>query len=137
VSVRVLAVYERGRSGAAVLREAAELVEGAAAELTVVTLAPQDGEPPACTVYAEAYNHGVREEAAAELKEAARLLGPSGERGRYERLVEGRDLSLRDRAAAGFDLVLLPGRRGLRRARHPARRALGRSCDAEIRVISG
>jgi hypothetical protein len=136
--IRVLALYERGRGGAGVLREAAKLVEANAAELTVVTLAPQDRAPPACGVYADAYNAGVREDAAAELTEAARLLGPSGERGRYEQLVDGRDPPLEARAAAGgFDLVLLPGRSSLPAARHPARRALRRACDAEVRVIRG
>ena len=135
---RVLALYERGRGGSAVLREAAELVTRDAAELTVVTLAPQDGDPPACSVYAGAYNGGIREEASAELIEAWHLLGSTGERSHYERLVEGRDPPLGARAAAGrFDLVLLPARRSLRGASHPARRAVARSTGAEIRVIDG
>src|ERR1700694_1252371 len=72
---RVLVVFEPGRSGAAALREAAELAE-AGSELSVVTLAPQ-ARPLRCCGGdgAGPYNHAVREEAQTELHEARGLLG--------------------------------------------------------------
>jgi hypothetical protein len=132
----VLAVYEPGRSGAATLAEAARLIERSDAEVTVVTVARQDTDPPRCTVYADAYNRGVREEAAAELRKASHLLGPLAARARYELLVEGCDPPLEARAACDFDVVLLPARRSLYRRGERTGRRLRSSTDAEVRVIA-
>ena len=133
---RVLALYEPGRSGAAALAEAGRLIETASAELTVVASAPQDTAPRRCTVYTDAYNRCVREEAAGWLGEARRLLGAYGERTRYALLVGGRDPPLEAWAAGrGFDLVLLPAHRVLGRSRHPAARRLRSATGAEIRVV--
>jgi hypothetical protein len=134
---QVLVIYQRGRGGAAALAEGARLVASSAAVLTVVTLAPQDNNP-GCTVYADAYNAGVRDQACAELGEARRLLGTVGENARYERLVEGRDPPLGKWVAArSFDLVLLPGRRLPYGPRHATARRLRRSGDYEVRVVAG
>jgi len=71
--LRVLAVYEDGSRGAAVLREAAELA-AAGAELWVVTLAPQ-AKPYRCCGGGGAgpYNCAVRDAAAEELLDARRV----------------------------------------------------------------
>ena len=136
---RVLALCECGRSGPAVLAEAATLITESACELTVVAVAPQDTDPPCCAVYVDAFNRGVRDDAVAALHEAKQLLGPQGERARFELLVEGRDPPLEALVATGsIDLVLLPARRGLSHVpRHPLERRLRRSTDAEVRVVSG
>lgn len=132
----VLVVYERGRGGEAALAEGAGLVASSAAVLTVVTLAPQDTNP-GCTVYSDAYNAGVREQAGAELGEARRLLGAVGGQARYQRLVEGRDPPLEKWvAASAFDLVLLPARRLPYGPRHGTARRLRRSGDCEVRVAA-
>jgi hypothetical protein len=134
--LRVLALYEPGRSGEATLAQAARLIEQMAAVATVVTLAPQDTHPPHCAVYADAYNDGVRDEAAAELDRARVLLGAAADRARYEVLVDGRDPPLETRAAHGFDLVLLPSRPSLSRRRARTCRRLRASTDAEVRLIA-
>ncbi len=135
---RMLVLYERSRSGPAALAQAVTLFTEFAFELTVVALAPQDTDPPCCSVYAEAYNRGVQADAAAELREAKRLLGRHGEQVQFELLVEGRDPPLEAWVAAGgIDLVLLPAHRGLpRSARHPLERRLRRSTDAEVRLVT-
>jgi hypothetical protein len=135
---RIVALYECGRSGPAALAQAAALFTDSAFELTVVALAPQDTDPSCCSAYVEAYNRGVRADAAAELREAKRLLGRHRDRARFELLVEGTDPPLEAWVAAGgVDLVLLPARRALSRSpHHPLERRLRQSTDAEVRVVS-
>jgi hypothetical protein len=132
----VLVLYEPGRCGAAALAEGAAVAASSAATLTVVTLAPQDTNP-GCTVYADAYNAGVRDQASAELAEAGRLLSALGTQARYERLVEGRDPPLEEWVArGGFDLVLLPAHRRPFVYRRRAARRLRRSRPCEVRICT-
>ncbi|HXR29285.1 MAG TPA: hypothetical protein VN772_06865 [Solirubrobacteraceae bacterium] len=134
---RVLALCEPGRSGAATLAEAGRLIETDAAEVTVAASAPQDTASGCCAVYTYAYNRCVREDTAAALGEARRMLGACAERARFVLLVQGRDPSLPAWVAEqDFELVLLPAHRRLWRSRHPAERGLRRICGAEIRVIN-
>jgi len=134
---RLVVVYERGRGGHAALARAAALVAASAADLTVVSLVPQDTRPPCCAVYVHAYNRGVRADAAVELREARRMLGSLAERTRFKMLVEGTDPPFEAwLAAGGIELVLLPARRVfLRGARHPLERRLHRLTDVEVRVV--
>lgn len=132
----VLVLYERGRGGTAALAEGAALAASSAAVLTVVTLAPQDTSP-GCTVYGDAYNAGVRDQASAELSEARRLLIARGARARYERLVEGRDPPFEKWVAAGaFDLVLLPARRLPFGPPRKIARRLRRSGGCEVHIAA-
>jgi hypothetical protein len=136
----VVVLFEPGRSGAEALAQASAIAEQSSAELKVVVLAPQAPVPRCCGASPAAYNCAVRDEAAAELDEAARLLGwRRAGRTSFEVLVEGRDPPLPTWIAQRrCDLVLLPARRRVLRTRgHPAARALRRSTQAEIREVSG
>jgi hypothetical protein len=107
---RIAVVFERGNSGAAALREAAERAN-AGAQLSVVTLAPQaravrraGGEGP--------YNVAIRDEAQLELHEARDLLGSVATRATFNVLSGCPQPPLASWVAEhGFDLVVLPRQR--------------------------
>jgi hypothetical protein len=105
--------------------------------LTVVAFAPQ-ASGPRCGASNDAYNCAVRDEAAAELSQAAELLGPLAERTRFKLLVEGRDPPLEAWVEQNrFGLVLLPARRAvLRSGGHPAARRLRRFSDAAVDLVA-
>jgi hypothetical protein len=134
-AARVLVVFESGRTGAAALREAAELAE-AGRELSVVTLAPQ-ARPSRCCGGGGAgpYNCAVREEAEMELRQARDILGSTGSRATFTTLVGHPDPPLGPWAAEhAFDLILLPA--------HPLTRGgsrlaggLRRATAAEVRLV--
>lgn len=132
---RVAVVFERGESGAAALREGAELAN-AGRELSVVTLAPQarparwgraGGEGP--------YNIAVREEAELELREARSILGSVAERASF-RVLAGcpRPPLAAWVAEQRFGLVLLPHYR-LTPGGNPFAKSLRRETSAEVRLV--
>ncbi len=137
--MRIAAVCEPGRSGLAALAEAiAEAATpGQKTELTVVAIVPQAAGPRCCGVSVTAYNRAVRDDAAAELDEAAQLLGRDAEDTTFVLLLEGRDPPLREWVVhRGFDLVLLPARRRAQRAPgHPAMRRLRHLANVEVRIV--
>jgi Universal stress protein family len=132
---RVLAVFEPGHSGEAVLREAAELAE-AGYELSVVTLAPQARPSRCCGKGGTGpYNIAVREEAEIELRQARVVLGAAARRASFTVLVGHPSPPLAAWAAEhAFDLVLLPSHpftRGGNRHARDVRRAV----SAEVRLV--
>ena len=137
VGRRVVVLYEPGRTGSAALDLARRLVGAAGLGLTVVSVAPQDTRICCGTGSAMDYNRAVCDTAEAELLQARKKLGATGERATFKLLVQDKDPPLAAWVAAGdFDVVLLPARRRpLRRSKHPAAEALRRSTRAEVRVI--
>jgi hypothetical protein len=135
---RVLVVFEPGRSGAATLELARELVERQGAALTVVSVAPQGISGARCGNSARDYNLAIQDSVAGDLAHARAWLGEFGVRASFELLIDRVPPSLDEFAAAGrFDLVLLPGRRRPMRARgHPAEARLRRATSADIQVIA-
>ncbi len=130
--MRVLVLFEPGRSGVAALDQARELVEHQHAELTVVSIAPRARSGP-CTGPALAYNDAVADSVVGDLERARAHLGAVD--ASYRLLTEGEEPSLGDFAAC-FDLVLLPGRRRpFRPATHPQAARLSACACAEVRVI--
>jgi hypothetical protein len=129
---------EPGRSGAAALDTARELVELEDAALTIVGVAIRMPTSARCGNTALDYNGAVTAAVVEELDDARERLGPIGVGASYEMLIEGADPPLEQYAAAGaFDLVLLPARLwSLRADRHPAARRLARMTGAEVRVIA-
>jgi hypothetical protein len=79
---RIAVLFEPGRRGVAALARASELAAAPGVELTVVALAPQ-ASGPRCGASNDAYNCAASDEAAAELRQAAELLGPLAERTRF------------------------------------------------------
>jgi hypothetical protein len=133
---RILLIYAAGVRGERTRARAAEMVRESGAELTVVSLAPQDTRPARCVVGTPAYNEAVREEAAGELEHAQGRLGPLAPQARFKLLVGGRDRPLPAWAAGeAFDVILLPGGQGFlgRRTRALARR-LRRATRADVRA---
>ena len=132
---RVAVVFERGGSGAAALREAAELAN-TGCELSVVTLAPQaravrwgraGGEGP--------YNIAVREEAQEELHEAREILGSVAVLATFEVLAGCPQPPLASWVAQReLGLVLLPHRR-LTPGGNPFARTLRKKTTAEVRLV--
>ena len=132
--LRVLVLYEPGRTGDAALREGLELTP-AGDELTVVTLAPQSLPSRCCGPGPGAYNGAVREEAALELEQARAILGPAAKGTTFKALIERRDPPLaRWVAEQAFQLVLLPGHRHTPGG-HRAARRLRRSTAADVRIV--
>jgi hypothetical protein len=137
--MRVVVVYEHGRSGAAALDAARQLIESDGPALTVAAVAPQDRAMWCGATSAMDFNSAVQAAAREELDEARELIRPWAALAAFKLLVEGQDPPLpvwiSDR---GFDVVLLPAR-GLtvRRARHPAAAELRRKTAADVRVIDG
>ena len=134
----IAVLFEPGRSGAEALAQAAAIAEQRDAELNVVVLAPQAPLPRCCGASPAAFNCAVRDEAAAELDEAARLLGWPAPRTSFDVLVEGRDPPLPAWITQRqCDVVLLPARRRVLRAPgHPATRALRRATQADVREVA-
>jgi hypothetical protein len=134
---RALVLFESTPSGAAALREAAEL-SGAGGEVTVLTLAPQAVAARCCQrgPGVEVLNCVVRDEAANDLRQAREILGAEGDRVSFTTLVETRKLPLAAWAAAqAFDLIVLPSRR-LSFGGHPLARRLRRASGAEVRLVT-
>jgi hypothetical protein len=134
----VLVLYEQGRAGAAALDLARKLVMRDGGSLTVVSVVPQ-ALPGTCGASsALAYNRAVADSVAHDLEKAREHLGGLAEAASFRLLIEGRDPSLDDFAAAGrFDVVVLPGhRRLLRPASHPEAKRLRRLRRAEIRIAT-
>jgi hypothetical protein len=134
-AVRVLVVFEPGRTGEAALREAAELAE-AGSELSVVTLAPQ-ARPSRCCGGGGAgpYNCAVQEEAKMDVRQAHAILGSTAERATFTVLVGHPDPPLATWAAdRAFDLVLLPAHR-LTLGGNRLARGLRRATAAEVRLV--
>jgi len=132
---RVAVVFEHGDTGAAVLREAAELANGGR-ELSVVTLAPQaraarwgraGGEGP--------YNVAMKQEAELELQEARELLGSVASRATFEVLAGHPRPPLASWVTKhGLGLVLLPHHR-LTPGGNPFARILRKETSAEVRLV--
>jgi hypothetical protein len=134
---RTLVLFESTPSGAAALREAAEL-SGAGSDVTVVTLAPQAVAARCCQrgPGVEVLNCVVRDEAANELAQAREILGGEADRVTFTTLVETRKLPLAVWAAAQtFDLIVLPSRR-FSFGGHPLARRLRRATTAEVRLAA-
>ena len=131
----VLVVFERGASGAAALREAAELA-AAGSELSVVTLAPQARASRCCGGGGTGpYNCAVREEAHAELAEARTLLGSASGGARFAVIMGHPDPPLASWASEhAVDVVLLPSHRFTLGGNRLAR-SLRRATSAEVRLI--
>ncbi len=134
-SRRVLAVFERGRTGEATLREAAELAESGC-ELSVVTLAPQERCSRCCGKGGTGpYNIAVREEAEIELRQARDILGATAGRASFTVLVGYPSPPLAAWAQEhAFDLILLPSHRFTRGGNRHAR-AMRRALSAEVRLV--
>ena len=135
---RMLVVFEPGRSGAAALELARDLVEREGATLTVVGVAPQGMSGARCGNSAHDYNLAIQDSVAEDLDHARAWLEEFGARASYELLIDRVPPSLDDFAAAGrFDLVLLPARRRPMRAPgHPAAERLRRATGVDIQVIA-
>jgi hypothetical protein len=136
---RVLVVLAPGENEDGALSLGRDIVEESGAELTVVSLAPQDTRPARCVVGTTAYNQAVRDDAAGELEHAQHLLGALEPPARFKLLIGGRDAELASWAAEqAFDVILVCARhgllgagarrlaRGLRRATHADVRPVGR-----------
>jgi hypothetical protein len=132
---RVAVVFERGRTGAAVLRDAAQRAE-AGSELSVVTLAPQ-ARPLRCCGGGGAgpYNCAVRSEAEDELHTAREMLGAAATRATFTLLAGCPDPPLAAWVTEHeFDVVLLPRHR-FTRGGHCLARGLRRATAAEVRLV--
>jgi nucleotide-binding universal stress UspA family protein len=134
---RIAVLFESGRRGATALDRAADLAARSGSELTVFVLAPQAPALRGCVPSAAAYNGAVMDAAAADLRDAARLLDAPDAATRFKILVEGFDPPLKTwLAEGGFDTVVLPARRRVVRARgHPASRQLRRIVGCSVRVV--
>jgi hypothetical protein len=135
---RLLLVVEPGRSGAAALELARELVERQDAVLTVVSVAPRGVSGARCGNSALDYNLAIQDSVAADLDRTRVWLEACGARAAYQLLIDRVSPSLDEFAAAGrFDLVLLPARRRPMRAPgHPAAKRLRHATGTVIQVIA-
>ncbi len=132
---RVLVLFEPTPNGVAALRRAAELTHAAQAELTVVTLAPQQECTRCCGPSAEPLNSAVRDDAERDLGAARELVGPAADRTAFKVLVGGCDPPLAAWVTErGFGLVLLPDHR-FTLGGHPSARKLRRATEAEVRLV--
>ena len=134
---RVAVLYESGPTGTAALDHARELDLQEGANLTVVAVAPTAASGSRCGGSALEFNTIVKQTVANELDGARERLGLAAGRTSYALLVEGEDPPLEEWIATqGFDVILLPARRRLRRSSdHPAAARLRRLTDAEVRVV--
>jgi hypothetical protein len=135
---RIAVLFERGRTGAAALEQAAALASRSCADLTVIVLVPQAAASHRCGPSPSAYNCAVLDEARLELREAARLVPESAREARFRLLTEGTDPPLNAWVAGErFDVVVLPARRRLLRSPgHPAVRALRRLGGCQVRLAA-
>ncbi len=134
-AVRVLVLFESSRNGVAALGQGAELTNAAQAELTVVTLAPQQECTRCCGPSAEPFNSAVREDAGRDLGAARELIGPAADRTVFKVLVGGCEPPLEAWIAEqAFDLVLLPKHR-FTIGGHRVARKLRRATQAEVRLV--
>jgi nucleotide-binding universal stress UspA family protein len=137
-AARVLVVHAPLSAPDGALELAAQLASAPGAHLTVVALALQDTDPARCVVGTPAYNRGVREDAAQELRRAREQLAQRPGRTRFKLLVEGRDPPLGAWAAAErFDVIVLGAHRGLQgRGMRRLADSLRRETQADVRVLS-
>jgi universal stress protein family protein len=136
--MRVMVVYEPGRSGERAVDRARHIAEDTGATLTLVCVVPQaEGGGPRCGGSAHDYNLAVLEQLAEDVHKARRRLGDLADEARVELLIEGDDPPLWDWSAAhDFDTILLPARRRLLPGpKHPDAARLMRYTDAEVRII--
>ncbi len=132
----VAVVFERGKAGAAALREAAELAS-AGCELSVVTLAPQ-ARPP---IWGRAtgtgpFNSAIREEAELELREAREILGSVASRAVFTVLAGCPQPPLAAWVAEhSFELVLLPRQR-LTLGSNPFARILRKETSTAVQLVT-
>jgi hypothetical protein len=132
---RVAVVFQRGDTGTAALREAAELAN-AGHELSVVTLAPQ-ARPPSWGRAGGTgpYNIAIKQEAELELQEARDILGSVAGRATFEVLSGSPQPPLAAWVAQHrFGLVLLPHQR-LTPGGNFFARGLRRNTSAEVRLV--
>lgn len=138
--MRIVAVSEPGRNGAAALARATALATASSAQLTIVATAPQTATHcRSCGgVSIAAFNRAVCDEVAVELQSAIGRLDFDADKMSVKLLIEGSDPALEQWIAQGeFDLVLLPARRsGWYYRSHPAARVLRGTTGADIRVIN-
>jgi hypothetical protein len=132
---RIAVVFERGDTGTAALREAAELAN-AGRELSVVTLAPQARAPSWGRAGGTGpYNIAIREEAKLELQEARDILGSVASRATFQMLAGCPQPPLAPWVAQhGFALVLLPHHR-LTPGGNLFARSLRKETSAEVRLV--
>jgi hypothetical protein len=132
---RIAVVYERGDSGTAALREAAELAN-AGRGLSVVTLAPQARAPSWGRAGGTGpYNIAIREEAELELREARDILGSVASRATFKMLAGYPQPPLASWVAQqGFGLVLLPRHR-LTPGGNFFAKSLRKKTSAEVRLV--
>jgi hypothetical protein len=136
--MRVMVLYEPGRSGQWAVDRARDIAQDTGADLTLVCVVPQaEGGPPRCGGSAHDYNLAVLEQLAEDVHKARRRLGELADDARVELLIEGADPPLWDWSAAQhFDTILVPARRRLLPgAKHPDAARLLRYTDAEVRII--
>jgi hypothetical protein len=135
---RVLLLYEASRRGVAIVDLARGLAESERLALTVVAMVPHAPTGSRCGNSAHDYNAALVDAVARDLDDVRARLGEAGEGASFEMLVDGTEPSLEEFATlGGFDLVLLPARRGLLRApRHPAADGLRRATRATVQVVS-
>lgn len=133
----VVVLFEPGPAGREAIDLGRALAQDEGADLTVVGLVPGGTGGDRCGVSPVAYRDAVTDAVARELDEARSQLGAAAQDATFKLLVEGIDPPLeRWCEAGGFDLILLPARRRLLRARgHPAAARLSRLGRAEVRVI--
>jgi hypothetical protein len=132
---RVAVVFERGDTGTAALREAAELAN-AGHELSVLTLAPQARAPGCCRASGTGpYNIAIKEEAELELREARDILGSVASRATFQILTGCPQPPLASWVAQhGFALVLLAHHR-LTPGGNLFARSLRKETSAEVRLV--
>jgi hypothetical protein len=132
---RVAVVFERGHTGTAALREAAELAN-AGRELSVVTLAPQARAPSWGRAGGTGpYNIAIREEAALELREARDILGSVASRATFQVLTGCPQPPLASWVTRhGVGLVLLPHHR-LTPGGNPVANSLRKETSAEVQLV--
>src|SRR6202012_4917717 len=91
MSAGVLVLFESGADGVTALHQAAELAAERQAELTVVTVAPQDTSVRSCGPGRSLYNQHIRELAEHDLQDAREALAQLAGQAIFTTLVQGRD----------------------------------------------